>query len=97
MSGGAGADGNQTPVIIGSGTPLGRFEQEVTAAREALQGKELTISSATGGEKRQFIITKLVARPQGVGAASTCWRRGRSSSRWGTEWLWISAQGQRMS
>ncbi len=65
---GAGKDGNLAELTIGSGTPLGTFEHEVAAAKEFLEGKELTIKDVSG-ETRKFKISRLVMRPQGVGAA----------------------------
>jgi actin-like ATPase involved in cell morphogenesis len=65
---GAGDGGAQTSISLGSGTPLGTFDQEVAAARESLEGKTLTIK-ANNGQTRQIHIEKLVVRPQGVGAA----------------------------
>lgn len=65
---GAGKDGGVTEVTIGSGTPLGTFEHEVAAAKEFLEGKEITLKSVSG-EERKIKISKLVMRPQGVGAA----------------------------
>lgn len=65
---GVGKDGNMEELTIGSGTPLGTFEHEVAAAREFLEGKQLTLKSVSG-ETRKFKISKLVMRPQGVGAA----------------------------
>ncbi|MCL5678650.1 MAG: ParM/StbA family protein [Candidatus Thermoplasmatota archaeon] len=65
---GAGDGGAQTSITLGSGTPLGTFDQEVAAARESLEGKTLTIK-ANNGQSRQIHIERLVVRPQGVGAA----------------------------
>ena len=66
---GAGTDGNLTELTIGSGTPLGTFEHELAAAKEFLEGKQLTLKSLASGEVRKFKLSKLVMRPQGVGAA----------------------------
>ncbi len=65
---GAGTDGNLTELTIGSGTPLGTFERELADAKAFLEGKEITLKAASG-EERKFKISKLVMRPQGVGAA----------------------------
>jgi|GEM_PF-1748564 actin-like ATPase involved in cell morphogenesis len=67
MSGVGGSD-STTSIVLGSGTPLGTFEHEVAAAREALQGKEIAIKGGNGEIKR-FMISRMVMRPQGVGAA----------------------------
>ncbi len=65
---GAGSDGSQTQVVLGSGTPLGTFDKELADARTALEGRTLKITSLSG-EVRQLSIDRLVMRPQGVGAA----------------------------
>ena len=65
---GAGTDGNLAEIVLGSGTPLGTFEHELNAAKEFLEGKEFDIKSVSG-EMRKFKLSKLVMRPQGVGAA----------------------------
>ncbi len=65
---GAGTDGSLTELTIGSGTPLGTFERELADAKAFLEGKEITLKAASG-EERKFKISKLVMRPQGVGAA----------------------------
>lgn len=65
---GAGADGQPTQVVLGSGTPLGTFDKELADSRKALEGRTLKITSLSG-EVRQLSIDRLVMRPQGVGAA----------------------------
>lgn len=59
--------GVQGDVVLGSGTPLGRFAQERAAARRALEGRTLTLGDGT--RQRTVHIGKMVLRPQGVGAA----------------------------
>ena len=54
-------------VALGSGLPLGRFDAEAPAAREALRGRTLVIGQ--GKDVRRVTIRKVVLRPQGVGAA----------------------------
>lgn len=54
-------------VALGSGLPLGRYDQEAPAAREALRGRALVIGQ--GKDVRRVTIRKVVLRPQGVGAA----------------------------
>lgn len=70
-----GADGQTAEVTLGSGTPLGTFDREVAAARQALEGKTLRITSLDG-QSRQFLVKKLIMRPQGVGAALYMLDRG---------------------
>ncbi|MCL5783527.1 MAG: ParM/StbA family protein [Candidatus Thermoplasmatota archaeon] len=79
---GAGKDGQPVDVTIGSGTPLGTFEHEVNAAREYLQGKEFVIKSLAG-ETRTFKISKMVMRPQGVGAALYLLDKGMIKTQYG--------------
>ena len=79
---GAGKDGNKAEVVLGSGTPLGTFEHELNAAKEYLQGKEFTIKSVAG-ETRTFNITKLIMRPQGVGAALYLLDKGMLKAQYG--------------
>lgn len=67
--------GVQGDVVLGSGTPLGRFAQERAAARAALQGRVLAL--AEGGHETRVRIARLVLRPQGVGAALSLAARGR--------------------
>ncbi len=54
-------------VALGSGLPLGRYDQEAPVAREALRGRTLVIGQ--GKDVRRVRIAKVVLRPQGVGAA----------------------------
>jgi actin-like ATPase involved in cell morphogenesis len=54
-------------VALGGGLPLGRYDQEAPAAREALRGRTLVIGQ--GKDVRRVTIRKVVLRPQGVGAA----------------------------
>ncbi len=62
------SDGTPADIVLGSGTPLGTFDLEVKAAREALENKTITITGPEG-ETRSFKINRLIMRPQGVGAA----------------------------
>lgn len=63
---GIGADGKPTPIILGSGTPLGVFDQTAAGIKAGLQGRTLTIHA--GNETRQFIVQQVIMRPQGVAA-----------------------------
>ncbi|MDA8147050.1 MAG: ParM/StbA family protein, partial [Thermaerobacter sp.] len=54
-------------VVLGSGLPLGSYDLEAHAAREALRGRTLAIGQ--GKDVRRVTIRKVVLRPQGVGAA----------------------------
>ncbi len=67
-------------VALGSGLPLGSYDLEAPAAREALRGRTLAIGA--GKELRQVTIRRVVLRPQGVGAAlhlvASGWLRARS-------------------
>jgi actin-like ATPase involved in cell morphogenesis len=62
-------------VILGSGTPLGMFAQERDAARQALEGRVLTLGDGT--HTTTVRIARLVLRPQGVGAAQYLVSQGR--------------------
>lgn len=79
---GLGADGNVAEIVLGSGTPLGTFEHELNASKEFLEGKEFDIKSVFG-ETRRFKITKLVMRPQGVGAALYLLDQGMIKTQYG--------------
>lgn len=70
-----GSDGQTATVTVGSGTPLGTFDREVTAARQTLEGRTFKITSLDG-QIRQVRIDKLIMRPQGVGAALYMLDRG---------------------
>ena len=59
--------GVQGEVVLGSGMPLGFFMQEREAARQALLGRTLRLGD--GRRETTVCITRLVLRPQGVGAA----------------------------
>ena len=65
---GVGRNGEPVDLVIGSGTPLGRFNQELLASKEYLEGKTLKIESSSG-EIRNVTIKRMIMRPQGVGAA----------------------------
>ncbi len=54
-------------VVLGSGTPLGRFARERAGAKAALEGRVLTLGD--GQHETTVRIARLVLRPQGVGAA----------------------------
>ncbi len=66
--------GVQGDVVLGSGTPLGMFAVERTAAKAALEGRTLTLGD--GVRQRTVRIARLVLRPQGVGAALWLLARG---------------------
>jgi len=70
--------GVQGEVCLGSGTPLGMFAQERKAAQEALEGRVLTLGDGT--HETSICITKLILRPQGVGAALFLAAQGRLPS-----------------
>ncbi|HLH86668.1 MAG TPA: ParM/StbA family protein [Thermoplasmataceae archaeon] len=79
---GVGKDGKEVEIVLGSGTPLGTFEHEVNAAKEFLQGKEIEVKHISG-EVRKFKISKLVMRPQGVGAALYLLDKGMLKTQYG--------------
>lgn len=65
---GVGKEEGSANVIVGSGTPLGRFHLEASEAKHALLNR--TFSIATRDEEvREIKLSQLVMRPQGVGAA----------------------------
>ncbi len=64
----SGKNSQTTEVTVASGTQLGAFDRENETAKKLFEGKELKIK-ATTGEEQKFKISKLVLRPQGVGAA----------------------------
>lgn len=67
----AGADGD---VALATGLPLSAYAREAPAAKEALQGRALTI--ARGHTTRRVHIRRVVLRPQGVGAALWLYSEG---------------------
>lgn len=67
MSGVGKKDGT-AEVVLGSGTPLGRFEIEVEDSRASLIRKNFKMENRHD-EYREIKLSKLVMRPQGVGAA----------------------------
>ncbi|KPV47619.1 MULTISPECIES: ParM/StbA family protein [Acidiplasma] len=71
-----------TEVTLASGTQLGSFEKEVEKARNLLEGKTIKIKSSAG-EEQKFTISKLVMRPQGVGAAIYLLNRGLIRKQYG--------------
>jgi actin-like ATPase involved in cell morphogenesis len=79
---GIGKAAQNVEVILASGTQLGSFDKEITAAKELLEGKDIKIKSATGDEQN-FKISKLVMRPQGVGAAIYLLNQGLIKKQYG--------------
>lgn len=67
-SSGVGAETGSANVIVGSGTPLGRFHLEAKEAKNTLLNRTFSIEGREG-DARQIKISQLVMRPQGVGAA----------------------------
>lgn len=61
----SGADGD---VILGSGTPLDRFDIEREESRRALEG--MTVELERGAVRRTVRIVRVALQPQGVGAAA---------------------------
>lgn len=67
-SSGVGKEEGSANVILGSGTPLGRFHLEAREAKANLSNRIFKIESREN-ESRDIKISQLVMRPQGVGAA----------------------------
>ncbi len=67
-SSGVAKEGGSANVVLGSGTPLGRFHLEAKEARANLSNKTFRIESRDN-EAREIKVSQLVMRPQGVGAA----------------------------
>lgn len=65
---GVGSETGSANVIVGSGTPLGRFHLETSEAKTALVNRRFIIEN-NEGERREIKISQMVMRPQGVGAA----------------------------
>ena len=61
------AAGVQGDIVLGSGTPLGVFAHEREAARRALEGRTFILGD--GVSQTPVRISRLVLRPQGIGAA----------------------------
>ena len=79
---GIGHEGEKTDVTLSSGVQLGSFDREVVEAAKLLEGKTLKIKSAQGTEQ-DFKISKLVMRPQGVGAAIYALNHGILKTQYG--------------
>ncbi len=79
---GIGKASQKTDVILASGTQLTSFDKEIVAANELLEGKDLKIKSADGKEQK-FHISKLIMRPQGVGAAIYLLNQGLLKKQYG--------------
>lgn len=67
-SSGIGKEEGSANVVLGSGTPLGRFHIEATEARITLTNRKFRLESGED-DTREIKISQLVMRPQGVGAA----------------------------
>ncbi len=65
---GAGSKDGYAEVVLASGTPLGRFQMEVEQSRSFLTKRTLMIENMHD-ETREIKVSKVVMRPQGVGAA----------------------------
>ncbi|AKA48187.1 Archaeal actin-like protein [uncultured archaeon] len=74
-SSGVGKEGGSSNVVLGSGTPLGRFHLEASGAKATLANRSFVIESKDN-ESREIKISQLVMRPQGVGAALHLLDRG---------------------
>jgi actin-like ATPase involved in cell morphogenesis len=79
---GIGKKTQSADITLASGTQLGSFDREVKGASKLLEGMDIQLQDASG-EKQKFKISKLVMRPQGVGAAIYLLNQGLIKKQYG--------------